>query len=296
MKRMFVVCFLLGVPLLLLAQAPAKPSFMNAGVIQHQGPTGTSTANDPRPLMQTVEAISQEYGWTVDFEDPPYKSHFDLADDTDPVWRANHPNAKGVTRVSGALFQSSFPEPSTISDNAEEQVLQKLVSDYNASGNPGKFVVRKEADGRYAVIGISRRDETGKDESVNALLDTPISIPAQQREARPTLQLILDTVSATTGVRVYLGMTGLSSDPLQDVQLTVGGSNVPARTLLLQTLDAVSNDQMRVPGASQFFKGILLWNFVFDADMNAYYLHLRTATKAETDASGTQVVRFLRHK
>jgi len=123
--------------------------------------------------MQAVEAISQEYGWIVDFEDPLYQSHFDLVDATDPEWRASHPNEKGATRVSGGLFQSSFPEPSSIpSGNAEEQVLQKLVADYNSSGNPGKFSVRKEADGRYALVGVSRKDETGKDETVNPLLDT----------------------------------------------------------------------------------------------------------------------------
>src|SRR5258708_2205976 len=165
MSRILAFLFFLGVSSSLLAQAPAKPSFMDAGVVQHNGAAGTLTSNNPRPLMQAIEAISQEYGWTVDFEDPPYRSHFDLPDDTDPTWRANHPNAKGVTRVSGGLFQSNFPEPSTISDKAEEQVLQKLVSDYNSSGNPGKFVVRKEGETRYAVIGVSRRDETGKDEA-----------------------------------------------------------------------------------------------------------------------------------
>jgi hypothetical protein len=135
---------------------------MNAGVVQHTGAAGTLTSNDPRPLTQAIETISQEYGWIVDFEDPPYRSHFDLVDATDPKWRATHPNEKGAMRISGGLFQSSFPEPSTISDNAEEQVLQKLVADYNSSGNPGKFVVRKQAEDRYAVIGASRRDETGK--------------------------------------------------------------------------------------------------------------------------------------
>jgi hypothetical protein len=48
MRRLFVVCFLFGVPLLLLAQAPAKSSFMDAGVIQHEGTTGTLTANFPK--------------------------------------------------------------------------------------------------------------------------------------------------------------------------------------------------------------------------------------------------------
>jgi hypothetical protein len=284
MKRIIFTCFLFGPPLLLLAQAPTKPSFKSAAVVEHNGNTGTLTANFPRPLAQAVEAISQEYGWTVDYEDPPYHSQFDLVDDTDPTWRANHPNAKGVVRVSGGLFRSSFPEPS--SGNTEEQVLEKLVADYNSSGNPGKFAVREETDGRYAVIGVSRRDESGKDEPVNALLDTPITIPVQQRDAKTTLQLIVDTLAATSGVKVKLGTIGLSSNPLQEAMLTIGGANVPARTLLLQALDDVSR-------TSPHFGGIFVWNFLFDADTNAYWLRPRSATKTETDINGRQVVRFI---
>ena len=73
MKRI-VLLLSLVVPLVLPAQSPSKPSFMNAAVVQHNGTGATLTANDPRPLMQAVEAISQEYGWIVDFEDPLYQS------------------------------------------------------------------------------------------------------------------------------------------------------------------------------------------------------------------------------
>jgi hypothetical protein len=289
MKRILGVCAVfVGVGSFGFGQSP-KPSFMNAAIVEHNGAAGTLTANDPRPLSQAIEAISQEYGWIVDYEDPLYRSQFDLVDDTDPTWRAKHPTAKGAVRVSGGLFQSSFPEPSTISgNNAEEQVLQKLVADYNASGNPGKFVVRQEFEGRYAVIGISRRDEAGKDESVNALLDTPVSIPVQRRDAKATLQLIVDTLTASSGVKVYLGTVGLSSDPLQEAELTIGGANVPARTLLLQALEGISS-------TSPHFRGFFAWNFLFDADTNGYWLRLRSATKRETDASGRRGVQFIRH-
>ena len=288
MKRTALL-FLLAMPSVLIAQTTAKPSFINAAVVQHNGFAGTLTANDPRPLSQAIEAISQEYGWTVDFEDPLYQSRFDLVDATDPKWRATHPNEKGATRVSGGLFQSSFPEPSSIaSGDAEEQVLQKLVADYNSSGNPGKFVVRKEAEGRYAVIGASRKDENGRDEAVNALLDTPISIPVQQRDAAATLQLIVDTLSAASGVKVELGTIGLSSDPLQEANLSLGGEKVTARTLVLQALEGIST-------TSPHFRGIFVWNFLFDADTNAYWLRLRSATKTVTDANGRQAVEFIHH-
>jgi len=239
--------------------------------------------------MQAVEGISEEYGWIVDFEDPLYRSQFDLADSTDPGWRASHPTEKGALRVSGGLFESNFPEPSSIPGaNAEERELEKLIADYNSSGNPGKFAVRQQADGRYAVVGVARKDDTGKDEVVSALLDTAISFPVQRRDAKATLNLIVDTLTANTGVKVYLGTIGLSSDPLQEAELAIGGTNVPARTLLLQALEGIST-------TSPHFRGVFVWNFLFDADSNAYWLRLRSATRTETDGNGKKVIQFIRH-
>ena len=97
-----------------------------------------------------------------------------------------------------------------------------------------------------------------------------------------------DHTAASSGVKVYLGTVGLSSDPLQDAELTIGGSNVPARTLLLQALDGIS-------GTSPHFRGIFAWNFLFDADTNGYWLRLRSATKTLTDANGRKTVQFIRY-
>jgi hypothetical protein len=104
---MLAFCFLIGVPSLLFAQSPSKSSFVDAAVIQHNGNTGTLTANFPRPLAQAVEAISQEYGWTIDYEDPPYHSPFDLVwnflfdADTNAYWLRPRSATKTETDANG---------------------------------------------------------------------------------------------------------------------------------------------------------------------------------------------------
>jgi hypothetical protein len=130
----------IAVPTLVSAQMVAKkPSFMPAGIIEHHGTLGTLSANDPRPLFQAVEAIGQEYGWVIDFEDPPYRSHFDLADSTDPDWRASHPNDKGVTRIAGGEFQSQFAEPLKMGDWKSQWNLRPIQS----PSKQGRFVYRE---------------------------------------------------------------------------------------------------------------------------------------------------------
>ena len=288
MKRVILICVLSGIPVALPAQTSPKPSFMSAAAIEHTATNGTLTANDPRPLKQAVDAIGQEYGWIVDYEDPQLQSNFDPVDDTGPKWRANHPNEKGVVRAAGGAFHSTFPGPSSISgSDAEDQVLQKLVADYNSSGNPGKFIVREQAGDRYVVTGISRRDNAGNDEAVPAPLDTAISFPTERRDARATLQLIVDSGTAKTRVKIDV-VTGPSSNPLRDSAITIGGSEVPARVLLLKALDEISS-------TSPYFQKTFVWDLIFDADMNAYFLLLRTATKTVTDANGRKIVQFVDH-
>lgn len=235
---------------------------MNVATIKHNASfdAGRVTANFPRPLYQVVEAFRREYAWVIDFEDPPYFSTFDLVDDTDPAWRASHPDSKGVTRVAGGFFQSTFSESPGHTD--KEEVLQKIISDYNSSGNPGKFALRKEGEDRFALVGVGRRDAKEEDESVPVFLDTPITVALEERPAHQALQLVLDTLSKKAGVKILLGGGPYSSDPFQDVKLEVGGNDVPARTLLLQIL-ATGN-------SSKF----LQWTMTYSSDEQAYYFRI----------------------
>jgi len=141
---------------------------MDRAEVRHLADSVTVTANDARPLAQAVTALSEEFAWAIDFEDPPYYSMFDLLNETDPKWRAAHPNAKGVTVIAGDTFQTQFPQtPDAATSQAEEEhILDRVISDYNASTNPGRFTVRNEGDGRFAIVGTYVKDERGGDQAV----------------------------------------------------------------------------------------------------------------------------------
>src|SRR5580704_3021757 len=68
--------------------------YMERAEVHHQTNSASVVANSPRPLAQAVTALSEEFAWVIDFEDPPYYSKHDLVDDTAPEWRAAHPNGK----------------------------------------------------------------------------------------------------------------------------------------------------------------------------------------------------------
>lgn len=255
-------------------QKPQRVSFMREGVVKHKGVSAIVIANDPRPLAQATSAVREEYGWIVDYEDPPYVSDSELADDTSPIWRVGHPNQRGVRRVAGGAFQSEYQEGSAVANSeGEEAILRKIVSEYNQSGNPGKFIVRAEGEGRFAIIGSSVKNKDGKDEDVTPILDTAISIPAVQRSADATIELILRELSGKGGRKVVLATA--PANLLMQSQVSVGGENLPARTLLLQTLNAT--------------KRPVHWRLLYNADRPMYFLNLAIATRNLYDTYGRKV-------
>ena len=171
-----------------LAQGPSQPHhYMLHPTIEHHAGTATVKADYADPLGDALAAVSKEYGWLVDYEDPPY-----AGTDITPV-PSRGPGVPADQVVAGGAFQSTYTETPNMwsSRDAELDVLEKIVSDYNASGNPGDFTVRTLSDGNYDVVGVSTRDSSGAQVAVKPILDTPISVPSIPRSRAGTFGAIL---------------------------------------------------------------------------------------------------------
>lgn len=176
---------------LISAQSAARPKFFDRARIQHSESGVTVTANDSIPLFQALYALRLEYGWQINWEEAPYFSQFDLVDDTGPKWRAAHPDAKGVTRPAGGLFTATFSEPKPSDPDAERRVLARLVEEYNATANPGRYVLRVDPDGQLTVVGTEVKDATGALQETSPILDTPLTIAKAKRSVNDTIDSIL---------------------------------------------------------------------------------------------------------
>jgi hypothetical protein len=248
-----------------------KAKYMRDGLVEHHGQSATVLANDPRPLLQAARTVAEEYGWVVDFEDPLYSNKFDSVDDTDPTWRAANPNAKGTLSVAGGAFQSEFTEPNSISPTAAEMALRKIVEDYDASGNPGKFALSKENDGRFTIVGIEAKDDSGVSKPMLPLLDTRITIPVKARNGRETFDLFLQTLSHATQ-KVVLG--SFLTNLLNNSEVMAGGENVTARSLLSSIISQLNTHYK------------LNWTLFFDLDSSSYHLAIWPAMRTQKNASG----------
>ncbi len=255
------------------AQSTTRPKYLERAVIEHAGSTATVTANYPTPLFQAVDGIRQEYGWQVNWEEAPCYSRFDVVDDTSPRWRAAHPNAEGVTRMAGGLFASSFPEPNAGQTATEEETLHKVISDYYATENPGKYALLV-GPGEFTVVGTEVKDDAGSLQKATPILDTPISVDAQRRSATEALHAIVQALSSASGKRVIL--MSLPNNLLRDTQVALEGHNVPARQLLQEILHATQRP--------------LQYDLGFDPDHSSVYiLNVSVAAKAELGQNGQRL-------
>jgi len=245
---------------------------MKDGKVEHKQGSATVTANTARPLAQAIAALREEYGWVLDYEDPPYTNEPDLVDAADPQWRATHPNARAAHRIAGGFFQSQYSEDAGIETPAgEEAVLRKIVSEYNSSGNPGKFSVRVEGPGRFAIVGSSAKDAVGQDRNAPAVLDTRISLPGQTGNGLDALNAILAQLSSKSGKTVVAGM--IPAALLSQSNVTIGGENRSARDLLIQTFDGTGRP--------------LHWRLLFDPiNENTFVLNVAVAERAIVDTYG----------
>jgi hypothetical protein len=251
------------------AQSTVRPKFMERAIVRHNRSGVTVIANHSVPLYQAICAIREEYGWKVNWEAAPLNSQFDLVDDTGPRWRAAHPGVKGVTRPAGGGFVSSFAEPkNSLDPSAERELLTKVIQDYNATDNPGKFDLRQDSDGQFTVVGIKVRDEAGALQGIVPVLDTPVFISREPRTVEDLIRIVLDQVSLATGKKIHIA--NFSSNPLMNAPVTLGGDSVVARNLLQLALAST--------------KRPLQYDLLYDADISEYGLTTSVAVKAQVNS------------
>lgn len=264
---------LVGALMLTQAGIASDSRAMERAEIKHANSVATVTARSARPLEQALDAVREEYGWVVDFEDPIYKPS-ELVDDTDPQWRKDHPLAKGVTRPAGGDFTASLEESNpneVLSLAGEARILETLVKAYNSSGNPGHFEL-KDSEGRYAIVGTTA-SAPGAGDPTSSIMDMPLDIEAKERNGAEAVGDILAAVSQKAGRKAEL--MSLPNNAFLQAKVTIGGSGTTARAFMTQVVNAIS-----VP---------VYWELTYDADVDLYLMVITPATRVYHDAFGHRI-------
>lgn len=241
----------------ILWPAETRAPYLKQALVSQTRKTVHVSANAPRPLEQTLNALQEKYGWQLSYEDPRYIFKLDLAEVSDVALRLG-----GPTQVPrGGLFNIKFAIPSNGLPDAEK-TLHQIVDAYNRSDNPGRFELRSIGEKNFDLVGVFANDKQGHLARQEVLLDLPITIPVMQRSVSDVVALICQKVSELSHITVNLGVY---SRRLDHVTATIGGTEVPARTLLVNALASTGRK--------------VYWRMFFDPGSQSYFLNLHSLKK-----------------
>jgi hypothetical protein len=235
----------------------------------------------PRPVATAIQRLIQTYGYRISYEDPRYVYAEDLEDVTAKYSRVAEP-AAGKAPAARLLVPKGgkFTVDVQPSKGAEAVLKQTILA--SAAASPGqRFQVRKD-DGMYHVVPTGARDRNGNPAPHTSVLDSAISLPMKERTAYETIVALCGAISAASGVKVEVGMTGFEShggDPASEPKYPLGAEAEPARAVLKRALDEFGKTREQ-----------LTWMLLFGNQTtdNAYALNLfrvRGASKAKPAAS-----------
>lgn len=268
MRMLFSVATFIS---MLIAAQPAHAelhTYLRNAELRREDGTVTIHADDPRPLAQALDSISREYGLSIGYEDPPYRSWFDLYDATAESWKRTHPDGPRGLTVNGGAFDARYAESSGARPTLAElkSIVDSVVADFNASGNPGRFEVRELAAGGLAVVGISVADEQGAQTDIVPILDTPITLYGGSMRADSAFDELERELQAKSGQKVGVSATG---NLFAQSQLELPVGEMSARTALYNLIS-----QLRV----EFH-----WRAFYDAGMQMYLVNLVPTTTRNRD-------------
>ena len=227
-----------------IAEKPA--TYLRQATVTQTAELVHVTANSPRPLLQTLDALQRTYGWLAGYEDPRYDSRRDVVDVMN--------NGSRVEVPAGGEFSVKFPT------NApdQEKTLRLIVEAYNQSKNPGRFELRRTAQGVLYLVGTAAHNEAGAISSQEPLLDTVITLGTQERTVADTLDLLCQAVAAQGHTTIVVGV--VPRNILEHTTASIGGTKISARELLSECLKATRRN--------------LYWRLLFDPASKRYFLDI----------------------
>jgi hypothetical protein len=244
-----VTCLIVLLSSPLLSQTTSPSTYLKSATVTQTAGKVQIKAVSPRPIAQVLDALRDKYGWLVNYEDPQYTSEKDLVEGPGPTGMTKYP--------SGSVFNFDF------SANApeEEKVLRQAVDAYNKTDNPGRFELRKDADGHFHVVGTAARDDKGTIAKQAVLLDLTVKVPAEELSVTDTLNQVCEELSAESHVQVAIGISPRSL--LDHNKVKLSGSKASARDLLEQSLQATHRN--------------LYWRLIYDPSSKGYFLDIHSA-------------------
>ena len=229
--------------------------------------------NDATPLALLAMRLWNDYGYLVTYEDAPVdpvRETITVISERGRIERSAvyKPITFHVPRGSSTMPSPGIAEGSTAILPLSKELIQSLVDEYNASGNPSKFAV--SFDGTYAHIYAAAHSVNGKMEDFQPILATKISMPPQTMPCYQTLNTLYSELKRMRNVNVAQML--IPANWLFRHQCAIVGDDLTARDVLAQVAYEFSHNSVGPvePGT----KACVVWILGYNSDTATYYLNM----------------------
>jgi hypothetical protein len=237
MSRMLVVCFAsIGLFTLVISAARGRNS---------QGASEIKlTVEDPRPVAKAIETLEGEYGWVITYEDPRYVHDSEVADVTLKVRRDldqfKPGEAPKVFAPAGGLLEFTYDvAPNTNLPPDPARVVRKLLDAQAANSSGGRFRLESGANIMH-VIPTSIKNSVGVLVPQGSVLDTIISLPAEERSVYEKIESICAAISRASNIPVELGR--IPDNWFRRERDQQGANGQRARDILVNTFEKMDHE------------------------------------------------------
>jgi hypothetical protein len=257
--------FFCGVFVSALGYVAAQQSSAPA-VLSHVGEDTVVTAQGVRPLSLALTALSEKFGWVVDYEDPVYSAS-ETTDAAVPEWKSQHPGQKGLLVPSGIGFSSNLVK---LDRRKPDQglTLETLVREFNESPNSGNFHVVHVPQHRWAVSGRSRSTNVQA-----GILDAMMRPNRTSQVASEALQKLVEQCGSGRGTTIQLGIVPNSALTGREIDGYQGKLSCRDQ---LERIIAVIGQPM-------------VYDLFYDIGSRSYYLSIVPAHRIAIGADGKPV-------
>jgi hypothetical protein len=254
-RKLFLAILVFACASTLFAQTESgKRDYLDKARIELQGTILQIEANDPRPLHQVMEGLTERFHWNLSYEDPRYDYPDDVIDNTPAELLDDNPGGKHFYIPAGGAFAITLKEFNEADPKNELRTLDEIVKAYNKSKNPGRFKVLALDGDAFTIVGTGAARG-----SQIPLLDTKISLNAGLVPGDDALNQLAEELSKKTGFTVSASGTG-GEQPLRPLTVPVRADSVPARVALEEILKALGAGEGRA------------WDLSYDCRDKTYLL------------------------
>jgi hypothetical protein len=215
-----------------------------------------------KPLQQICLQLADKFHLRISYEEAPIRAKDVLIDQR---------TATGTVRKELQPMDLTITVPNSLSTADEvstREAFEKIVQTCNSAKNSTLFKAIYLGGRVIQVVPTAARDDAGRFQPFEPLLDTRISLPRKSYVLGELVAAVLDQISQRRSVAIV--MATVPTNLFAQVTITEEATEEPARDILNRVFEVINGPRlaMHVPYVA------LTWYLMYNLDQGHYFFNI----------------------